>query len=216
EEAAARFQEADLPGEAAGCLFMQARRLPGSGKQVFDLDLAEQAMALSQESGDIRLEAIARKHLAIAYSNLGRDGEALPLAEESLETQWDLGDRHEQCSTIDVLGVVLARLGRREEAAAMLQRCLALSEEIGSDWGIAGAVFGLWYYWYVPDGEYESLVAFLDERLAHALANGRHWMVGFLGFLKTKSLISLGQYDEALALIRTTAIPAIAEEDLIS
>ena len=215
-EATARFQEAGLPGEAAGCLLGLARRLPGSGKQVFELDPAEQAMSLSLESGDIRLQARARKHLAIAYSNLGRDAEALPLAEESLETQCDLGDRHEQCSTMDVQGVTLARLGQREESTAMLQRCLALSEEIGSDWGVLGAVFGLWYYWYVPDGEYEQLFAFLDERLEHALANGRHWLVGFLGFLKTEGLIGLGQYDDALALIRTTALPAIAEEDLVS
>ncbi len=215
-EAAARFREAGQPGEAAGCLFMLARRLPASGKQVMELDAAEQAMVLSRESGDYHLQAVAQKNLAIAYSNLERDEEARPLAEESLNTHRDLGDRREQCRTLDVLGVILARLGRREKAAATLHRSLALSEEIGSDWGILGAVFGLWYYWYVPDGEYERFFAFIDERLNYAIANGRDWLGGFLGYLKTQCLIDLGQYDIALPLLQAVAIPAIEQKDLVS
>ena len=215
EEAVDRFSEAGLPGEAADCLFMLTRLLPGSAKHVFDLNAAEQAMALSRESGDFRLQAIARKNLAIAYTNQERDAQAWPLAEEALDMQRDLGDRREQCSTLDVLGVILARLGRREEAAAMFQRCLTLAEGIGSDWGIVGAVLGLRNYWYVSNGEHEQFLAFLDERINNAFASERDWLGGFLMWMKTEALTHLGQYNDALSLTQTKAYQ-VTEEDLVS
>jgi tetratricopeptide (TPR) repeat protein len=215
KEAAARFQEAGLPGEAAGCLFMLMRRLGGAAKHVFELDAAEQAMALGQESGDYRLQAAAKRNMAIAYTYQDRYAEALLLAQEALEMQRDLGDRPEQCSTLDVQGIILARLGRREEAAELFRRCLALSEEIGSDWGIVGAVFGFWNYWYVSNGERERFWAFLDERLDYAFANGRDWLSGFLSYMKAHDLTDLGQYDKALSLTQTTAYQ-VTEEDLLS
>ena len=72
----------------------------------------------------------------------------------------------------DVLGVILARLGRRQEAASIFQRCLTLSEEIGSEWGILGAVFGYWNYWFIADGKYEQFLAFLNKRLNQARRAG--------------------------------------------
>ena len=217
EQAADRFVEAGLPGEAAGSLLMLARRLPVSAKHVFDLDLAERAMALGRQSGDYCLQAVANKHLAIAYMNQGRDEQALALAEASLRMQRDVGDRHEECSTLDVMGVILSRLGRREAAAAAFQRCLEIAEEIGSDWGILGAVFGFWNYGYVPDGEYEQLCAFIDERLRYTLVNERAWLDGFLRWLKTRAIAAMGQYDEALSWTQTAAYQATqaTEADLV-
>lgn len=215
EEAAAHFNEAGLPGEAASCLFMLARRLPGSAKHVFELEAAERAMTLSLESGDYRLQAVARKNLAIAYSNQGRDVPALPLAEKALEMQSDLGNSREQCSTQDVLGVILARLGQREKAAVMFQRCLTLSEEIGFDWGILGAVFGFWNYLYIPAGEPEAFLTFIDKRLEHAFARGHDWLCSFLLWMKTLGLAYLGQYENALLVTQEKAYQA-TEDDLVS
>jgi tetratricopeptide (TPR) repeat protein len=214
-EAAARFQEAGLPGEAASCLFMLMRRLGGAARHVFELVDAEQAMALSQESGDYRLQAAAKRNLAIAYSYEDRYAEALPLAREALDMQRDLGDRPEQCNTLDVLGIILARLGRREEAAKLFQNCLTLAEEIGSDWGILGAVFGFWNYWHIPNGERERFLAFMDERLDYAFANGRVWLSGFLTYLRTYDLNDLGQYAEALSQSQTET-HRVTEGDLLS
>lgn len=200
EEAANRFTEADMPGEAADSLFMLARRLPGTAKHIFDLEAAEQAMDLSRQSGDRRLQAAGLKNLAIAYASLDKDEYALPLVEEALKTQSELGDRREQCNTLDVSGVVLARLGRRQEAAAMFQRCLSISEEDGFDWGVLGAVFGYWNYCFIVDGEYERFLAFLDERLEMARKAGRDWLAGFLSWPKTKITFELGRVEEAYAL----------------
>jgi DNA-binding SARP family transcriptional activator len=199
-EAAARFSEAGMPGEAAECLFMLTRRLPVSAKHILDLGAAEQAMALSRASADRRLEAVAQMNLAIAYTNQDKDVQALPLVEEALATQTELGDRRKQCDALDVRGVILARLGRRQEAAASFQRCLTLSEEIGSDWGVLGAVFGFWNYVFVADGEYESLLGFIDERLSMARQAGRGWFTAFLSWSKAQILSDVGQLDEAYAI----------------
>jgi tetratricopeptide (TPR) repeat protein len=215
QEATARFKEAGLSSEAAECLFMLSRRLPLSAKHVFEHELAEQAMFLSHQSGDYRLQAVARKNLAIAYTNQEKDAEALPLAEEAVAMERDLGDLREQCNTLDVLGVILARIGRQVEATAMFHDCLTLSETIGFDWGILGAVFGFWNYCYIPDGEYEQFLAFIDERLNYALVNERDWLVGFLSWLKTQCLTDLGQYEDALSLTQTAAYQ-VTEGDLVS
>jgi tetratricopeptide (TPR) repeat protein len=216
KEASTRFKTASMPGEAAGCLFMLARRLTRSGKHFFELDLAEEALALSRESGDLRLQAIAQKNLAISYTNANQDNRALPLAQEALAMQRDLGDRREQCSTMDLLGVIVARLGRQEEAAATFRRCLALADEIGSEWDIAGAVYGLKNYGYLPDGNHEEWLAFLDERLQLADASRLDWLAGFLVYLKAGMFIDLGQYDQAMAATRASAIPVPKETDPIS
>jgi DNA-binding SARP family transcriptional activator len=215
EQAAARFKEAGQPGQAADCLFMLTRRLPASAKHVIDPAAAEQAMTLSHESGDYRLQAVARKNLAIAYTNQQRDAEALPLAEGALEMQRDLGDQREQSSTLDVIGVILARLGRREEAVSLFQNCLTLSEEIGSDWDILGAVFGFWNYWHVFNGEFEKFLIFIDERLDYASANDRDWLIGFLLWMKSYALTHLGQYQAALSLTKETAYQ-VTEVDLVA
>lgn len=215
KEAASLFRDAGLPGEAAECLFMLARRLPLSAKHVFELTFAEEAMTLSHKSGDYHLQAIARKNLAVAYTNLGKDAQALPVAKEALAMQSDLGDLHEQASSLDVLGVVLARLGRPKEAAVMFHRCLTFSEEIGSDWGILGAVFGFWNYCCVPEGDYAQFIDFIDVRLNYALENERDWLSGFLSWMKTLCLNDIGQYEQALALTRTTSYQ-VTEEDLVS
>jgi len=214
EQAADRFREAGLPGEAADCLFMLARRLPLSAKHVIDPEMAEQAMTLSRESGDYRLQAIALKNLAITYTNQDKDILALPLAEEALEMQRDLGDRREQCSALDVIGVILFRLGRRNEAVPLFHDCLALAEQIGSDWDILGAVFGYWNYWYVFKGEYENFLTFVDERLDYASINGRDWLEGFLLWMKAQTMTHLGQYDAALSLTKNAAYQ-VTKEDLV-
>lgn len=202
EEAAERFIVAGLPGEAADRLFMLARRLPGSGEHFFKRDVAERAMTLSQEADDYRLEAVAQKNLAIAYMNWERYSDALLLAEEALEKQADLGDRNGECQTLDVLGVILARRGRQIDAAATLERCLTLAEEIGSDWGVLGAVFGLWNYWYLPNGKYEPFLAFIDQRLRKARANGRDWLQGFFAWVQRVIIAELGRLDDAHVLVQ--------------
>jgi tetratricopeptide (TPR) repeat protein len=214
-EAAARFKEAGLPGEAAGCLFMLVRRLGGTAKHVIELDDAEQAFALCEECGDYRLQAMARKNLAVAFTYQDRYAEALPLAEEALEMLRDLGDRHECCSVLDVLGVILARSGRREEAAATFERCLLLAEEIDFAWGIVSAVFGLYNYWYIANGEPGRWLDFLDERLDYAVGQEHDWLVGFLTWLRTKGLCDVGEIEEAHALSQTAAF-WVTEEDLLS
>jgi tetratricopeptide (TPR) repeat protein len=215
EEAAARFKAAGLPGEATVCLFMLMRRLGGSAKHVLDFEAAEEAFALAVASGDYGLQALARRNLAIAHIGQERYESALPLAREALAMHQDLGNRREQCDSLDALGVVLARSGRPEAAEAEFRRCLALAEEIGYDWGVLCAVFGLWNYWYLPRGECEQLLDFVDDRLAGISFNERAWTVGFLVWMKAWHLAEMGQLETAYALAQTEEYRT-TEADLLS
>ena len=215
EAAAAQFTEAAMPGEAADCFFMLARRLPGSGEHFFELEAAERAMVLSQEAADLRREAVAQKNLAIAYLSWGRFTEGLLLAEEALALQRQVGNRVEECFTLDVVGVILARLGHQEEAVAAFQQCLSLAEAIGSEWGVLGAVFGFWNYWYIPNLDYEGLLIFIDHRLNKLRTGGRDWLFGFLIWVKANILIESGQFVAAQALIEEVVFKA-EEDDPVS
>ncbi len=203
EEAAARYTEAGLSAEAANCWLMLTRRLPGSGEHAAELEAAEKALALSRQAGDLRQEAIALRHLAIAKLNVRQLDEALPLAEEALALYHELGDRAEECQALDVLGVIQAWLGQPKKAEAYFRLCLSLSDKIGSDWGVLGSTFGLWNYWYIPQGEYEQLLAFCDRRLKAAHAAEKVWLPGFLSWVKLDTLLALGQFNVARRLPET-------------
>jgi len=139
----------------------------------------------------------------------------LRLAEEALAAQRALGDRAEETRTLDVVGVIRARLGEQQDAFAALTRCLAIAEEINSDWDVLGAVFGLWNYWYLPDGEYERFLSFLDERLRKARTTGRNWLEGFFGWVRGKTLTEIGRLEDALELIQAAGRP-VKENDPVS
>ncbi|MCP4620593.1 MAG: AAA family ATPase, partial [Bradyrhizobium sp.] len=57
QAAAAHFQKAGLPGEAAACLHTLALALGSQGENAAALEAAEEALALSREAGDRRYEA---------------------------------------------------------------------------------------------------------------------------------------------------------------
>ena len=211
DEAAARFKEANLPGEAASCLLMLTRRLVGYGEHYAEIEAAGQALALSRQAGYLRQEAIALRHLAIAQMNQGLPHKALPLARHALAMHRELRDRSEVCYSLDVLGVVLARLGRSEEAEAHFRDCLTLAEKIDSDWGVLGAAFGLCNYWYLPRGEYEQLLTFSDERQGKARASGHEWLMGFFNWIKHITFSDLGQFEEALELLQAE-IPSLLDQ----
>ena len=216
DKAVTRFKKAALPGEAAKCLLMLARRLVGSGEHFAELDAAEVALSLSQQAGDLRQEAIARRQLAIAHLNHGRYHEALQLVEQALALHQELGDRSEECNSLDVKGVVLAWLGKSKNAEKQFRQCLRLAEEIGSDWGLLGVAFGYWNYWYLPRGEYEQLLSFSDQLFHTAQAHGHEWLIGFSTWMKSEALTDLGQFEEALEFLKDGLEGALIQGDLVS
>lgn len=120
----------DLPGQADSLrnlgLFYHRRGEPAAA-----IENLERALAMSRSLGDRWREAQALSALGVAYHSSGRSEEALASFAEAREIQVSLGDRPGRARTLKDSGKVRLDLDELEGAGEDLQRCLALSQEIG-------------------------------------------------------------------------------------
>jgi CHAT domain-containing protein/tetratricopeptide (TPR) repeat protein len=79
----------------------------------------------------VRIEAVVRFNLGLAYFAAGRPGEALPQLRGALAIQEDLGDLAGEGRTLCEIGRVSGALGRREDAHDHFHAALAIQEKIG-------------------------------------------------------------------------------------
>jgi tetratricopeptide (TPR) repeat protein len=212
QAAAARFQEAGLPGEAAACLHTLSLALGSQGENATALEAAKEALALSRQAGDQRREATSLRRLAIVHMNTGQYVQALPNAEDALALHHALGDRSEECNALNVVGIIHAWLGRPEVAKDYLDRSLELAEHIGSSTGISNAVSNLLWVHFEWQGELEAGLAFIEQRLEKARLSGDAFLIWRTQGSKIQMLARLGQYARALELAQT-ALSTI--EDLL-
>jgi predicted ATPase len=210
ETATARFQEVELPAEAAVCKHMLSLVLGNQGEHSAALKAAEDALALSRTAEDRRQEAISLRRLAIVYLNTFKHPQGLPFAEAALALHRELGDRSEECKALNVLGVITGWMGRAEDAKRHFFQSLELAEAIGSSMGVRAAITNLlWSHFYLQ-GEYEAALAFLEERLTKARQADDQFLVGHIRSQKPRLLGFLGQYGSALELLQTL-LPTLEE-----
>lgn len=88
--------------------------------------------------GSRRDYARAVGNLAVVYSRLGRQEEAVDLNLRSLAVFQEIGDRYMEAIALENLGLVHQRLGRYEESFDYQRRALALYEEFADPYGEAG------------------------------------------------------------------------------
>lgn len=93
---------------------------------------------LREGGGSRRDEARAIGNLAVVYSRLGRQFEAVDLNIQSLAVFREIGDRYLEAIALENLGLVHQRLGRYVESFEYQLRALALYEEFKDPYGEAG------------------------------------------------------------------------------
>jgi class 3 adenylate cyclase/tetratricopeptide (TPR) repeat protein len=94
------------------------------------LDLAFEALAIAEGSGQEFTTAVARERVAASLRNLLRLEEALAYADRAVGTYRELGARWELASALGDRGVIHRLAGRLEEAEADLQEALVLCREL--------------------------------------------------------------------------------------
>jgi tetratricopeptide (TPR) repeat protein len=202
ESAFELLHEAGLIGEAATCLNDLTMILVSLDEHDAALETAEKAVVLSREVGDTRQEATGLRRLAITFWAQQRHAEALPIAQQALKLHRELGDRGEEVNAINVLGILYAWLKDPEEAETHLRESLELAWSIGDNFGIRAALVNLYEYHYLPRGEYEQWMNFLETQLEKAKESEDELLIGYLELWKVQILSDYGQTKQAMDLLK--------------
>jgi DNA-binding SARP family transcriptional activator len=97
----------------------------------------QMAVDLLARLGDRGDHAVA-VNLAVAYQQMGRQADALPLLEDALSIARQWGNRFVEAAVSDALGTVLSNLDRHDEAIEYGRRCVDLVREAGAEHMLGG------------------------------------------------------------------------------
>jgi predicted Ser/Thr protein kinase len=212
---ASKLAQADLINEKAECLSFLSVVLGFLGDSTSALDAAQEAAALSKESGDRLLEALSIRRLAIAYLNLYQNSQALPIAEQALRMFREIGDISNEMHALNVLGIIKRRLGEFAAAEEDLLEGLRIAEstgnEVGIKWLINNLSFG--YNWYM--GEYSRTIKLIEVHQDKARQVENETLEIDLQLLKLVEFSRLGMYKKALSIYETH-LPYIYQLDEVS
>ncbi len=209
EAAVTCFHQAGMRAELAATLHRLALFLVDVGEPAAALARGAEALQLSREIGDRRLEAISLRRLAIIHSNQGQPAKALPFVEQALALHRETGDQLEACRALHVLGVIHTNLGHSEKGAACLRQFLQVARSAGSSLDTAHAIASLLLHHYLQNGEYEAGWDFLEDQLQNTGPADADWSA-WAQYFKVYVLLLFGRYQEALDLAQAT-LP-VAEE----
>jgi tetratricopeptide (TPR) repeat protein len=188
-------------GEAATCLHFLSLSLVSLKEHDAAQETAEKAVALSREVGDTRQEATGLRRLAISFWAQQRHAEALPYAQQALKLHRELGDRGEEVNALNVLGILYAWLMEPEEAETHLRESLELAKSIGDSFGIRSAALNLHEFHYLPNGEFEQWLGFLEIEIEEAKASEDLLRIAYYQVEMSLLLYDFGQYKQAVDLM---------------
>ncbi|MCA9874279.1 MAG: tetratricopeptide repeat protein, partial [Anaerolineales bacterium] len=147
QESLAVCQQANIPWTAANVLQLSAWLRTSQGEAARAREMALQASALQQATGDVNGEAAALNTLGKVESDLGNHEQA----EAAYARAWALcrqtGHRVGQAQALTGLFGACMRQGKVETAVAHAQASLQLNRDAGNRLGEAIACHNLGYAW---------------------------------------------------------------------
>jgi tetratricopeptide (TPR) repeat protein len=95
------------------------------------VDFNLQALAMYEDLGNKKGEAVARGNLANDYSDLGRSAEAIEQYEKAISLDKDVGDYKAECNDIYNLANAYSDLGENAKASKLAEDARRLARSIG-------------------------------------------------------------------------------------
>ena len=160
---------------------------------------AHEAVQLSRRLGDLRQQAISLRRLAMIYEDEDLYQEALPLAEDSLNAYRKLGDLNGECFALIGLGTIEIRLLNWQLAEWNFMQAIRIAEKNNLNNVFEAAAQALIYSCLLPQGNYESGLAFINDLLTTTISERNLLLRAEMLGMKTWVLMLLGQYAEALS-----------------
>jgi hypothetical protein len=198
EAAVALFRKAELPNEAAKGLATLSLTYGGMYEYDKAVEAALEAVELSRESGDRRLEATSLRRVAIGQLLMEQHSEALPIVEQALALHREVGDLYDEACAHNVLGIIYFWLGRVEESEAAYLKSLQIGHDLFATTAVQFATWNLATSHYWAQGRCEEAVHLVDGEIQWALTNEDEWLIGALNHTKGWLLAEFGQPEAAL------------------
>jgi tetratricopeptide (TPR) repeat protein len=131
-----------------------------------------------------------------------RYAEALPIAQQALKLHRELGDRGEEVNALNVLGIVYAWIKDPENAETHLRESLELAWSIDDTFGIQAALVNLYEYHYLPSGEYEKWLNYLESQAEEAEFCEDELLIARIKNWKAHILSQYGQTEQAINILK--------------
>ena len=125
----------------------------------------EQGLAIRQELGDRKGEAVTLNNISHIYHGWGRYGEAFKTLKQSLAIQQEIGDRKGEAVTLNNISQIYDAWGRYEQASKTLKQSLAIQRELGDRAGEAVTLSNISQIYHVW-GRNEEALKTLEQSLA--------------------------------------------------
>ncbi|HVG95668.1 MAG TPA: tetratricopeptide repeat protein [Chloroflexota bacterium] len=119
------------PSAARALALNWAGRLATVNGDADDRQLLEESVAMARVAGDLRLLALAERHLSMAAQRQGDAAAARAALQAALETARRAGDRREEAFDLVSLGAAAEQAGDTPAAARLLGEGLALGRTVG-------------------------------------------------------------------------------------
>jgi predicted ATPase len=152
-----------------------AGRLATVNGEADDRRLLEESVAGAREVGDLRLVALALRHLSMAAQRHGDEAGARAAIEAALATAREAGDRREEAFALVSLGAAAEQAGDPATAARLLAEGLAIGREVG-DAGPVGWALSVLGAIAAEDGRYDEAARLFGEALDLSRPMG-YWAV---------------------------------------
>src|SRR3954452_2275687 len=179
----------------------------GQGDYVQAKTFFEEALLLSREAGDVRLEAQSLQQIGWIVMTRGKyeaahNERAVELATKALELAEQIGEKIVQSGALNILAEVAGEAGDEAQERELLERSLALRRELGDRRLIANSVLMLGSA-DLARGDYERATPLLQEGLTLAKELQDTWSISLaLTYLGRVALLSSSDGDEAGGLFR--------------
>jgi non-specific serine/threonine protein kinase len=163
------------PAGARALALNWAGRLATVNGEADDRALLEESVALAGAAGDLRLLALALRHLSMAAQRQGDAAAARTALEGALRTARQAGDRREEAFALVSLGAEAEQAGEPAAATRLLDEALALGREVG-DAGPLGWTLSVLGAIAAKEGRYDEAGRLFGEALDVSRPMG-YWAV---------------------------------------
>jgi len=135
-----------------------------SGSPQVGLDYLSRGLTLAVQLENEEAKAAILQGIAVGYSRLNRQDEALHNYQESLAIKRRLGDQRGMAASLDAIAQIQERLGKPDLALKSYEEALKLERDIGDRVGLADTLinFGAFYH---DRGQHDQALALNKEAL---------------------------------------------------
>ncbi|MGE5603721.1 MAG: ATP-binding protein, partial [Nitrososphaerales archaeon] len=201
EAAAACLRDVGLAADAAACLMTLSLTLADLGEYERALETVFEAVKLSRQAGNKRLEATALRRVAVVLTEQRRFAEGLPYAEAALALHRVVGEPVEECHAQNVLGITKAYLGRGAEAEAHWRTGLPLAEAAESAVAAMYILGNMAYSHFAWRGEYLAAITLLEDQLQRPYLGQNPGVAAEMRFYIAELAFGLGLHERALRIM---------------